>query len=170
MTGPYRYQVHNLGVICTMLWPTELILGSPLPSLGKKIKHPTCSSLLEDTFLPYCQPQLTGQGAVVQDEPMAFLLLEAASASGQEGMGWAKGYEWTCCLQKDKTKVFSPNWPRETHFLFVWNTYTKNVHVNLKYCSSLQGFQESWWCKSLHNSGLSIVQKVCVPRQACSTA
>lgn len=121
-----------------MLWPTELILGSPLPSLGKKIKHPTCSSLLEDTFLPYCQPQLTGQGEVVQDEPMAFLLLEAASASGQEGMGWAEGYEWTCCLQKDKTKVFSPNWPRETHFLFVWNTYTKNVHVNLKYCSSLQ--------------------------------
>lgn len=170
MTGPYRYQIHNLGVICTMLWPTELILGSPLPSLGKKIKHPTCSSLLEDTFLPYCQPQLTGQGEVVQDEPMAFLLLEAASASGQEGMGWAEGYEWTCCLQKDKTKVFSPNWPRETHFLFVWNTYTKNVLVNLKYCSSLQGFQESWWCKSLHNSGLSIVQKVCVPRQACSTA
>lgn len=108
----------------------------------KKIKQPICFSLLEEIFLPYCQSQLTGQGEVVQDESLVFLLLQAASAPRQEGMGWEKGYEWTC-LQKDKLQVFSLNWQRETHFLFVRNTYMKNVRVNLNYWSSLQGFQKA---------------------------
>lgn len=29
----------------------------------------------------------------MQDESLAFLLLQAASAPRQEGMGWEKGYE-----------------------------------------------------------------------------
>lgn len=74
----------------------------PLTFFGKKI------------FFPYCQSQITGQGVVVQDEPVAFLLLEAVIAPGREGMGCGRGCEWICYLQKDKKQVLSLNLPRET--------------------------------------------------------
>lgn len=46
----------------------------------------------------------------------------------------------------------------------------KNVRVNLNYWSS--GFPESLVVQKPPQpaKGLSIMQKVCVPRQACSTA
>lgn len=59
----------------------------------KKIKQPLSSSLLEKILFPNCRSQLTGQGLVVQDEPVAFLLVEAVVAPGEEGMGWGRKWE-----------------------------------------------------------------------------
>lgn len=83
----------------------------------KIIKQPICSSLLEDIFLPSCQSQPTWQGEVVQDKPIAFLFLEAASAPGQEGMDGRMNF----IFKKIKTK-YSVWIDQGKHISCLWGT------------------------------------------------